>query len=181
MDTNIFGGKNKNGLYTPLTEDEQEVLERLAQAGQYRVVIKDWGFVDRPKVAYGDARLQFVWKMAFSKPEVPMPVHFFELELWTHSGILLLKNKLPVSINGQPLQVAAGLELDMAWDIQLKQIDPAVVKAIKPGSVGLTSRLGNMKMTSEQRQQLQMLRQNEAMLRQLDVQNIQKLAKKATR
>lgn len=179
-DKNIFGGKNPHGLYTPLSEDEQEVLERLALAGQYKIVVVDWGHVDKPNVRFGDARLEFTWNMLFSKPAAPVPVYYFTLELWTHSGIFLLRNKLPCTVNGKPLQVAAGIEVQLAWDIQLQQIDPAVVRAIKPGAHGLTTRLGNMKMTTEQKRQLQALRQGEAAVRQADAAQIANLDKKAS-
>ena len=179
MDSNIFGGKNVNALYTPLSEDEQEVLERLANAGQYKINVVEWGFVEKPQVRYGDARLQFQWKMLFQKPQVLTPVYFFDLELSTHSGIFLLRNRLPITVGGEPVLCGAGVELHLAWDIQLKQIDPAIVRAIKPGAHGLTSRLGNMDMTQHQKQQLHNLRKGEASVRQADVLAMAKLAKKA--
>lgn len=180
QETNVFGGKSRHGLYTPLSEDEQEVLERLAQAGQFKIVIKGWGHVPKPKVKFGDARLQFTWKMLFAKPEPPgVNLHYLDLELWTHSGIFLLANRLTVQMNGQPMVAARGLEYDLAWDIQLKQIDPAVVKMIKPGAHGLTSRLGNTRMTSEQKRQLHELRKGEAKVRQLEAQAVSEAAKKA--
>lgn len=181
QDTNIFGGKNVNALYTPLTEDEQEVLERLAEAGQYKIVIKDWGHVDKPNVKFGDARLQFTWKMLFHKPATPVPVHYFVLELWTHGGIFLLRNKLATEVGGQPVMVAAGVEVDLAWDIQLKQMDPKLVKMIKPGAHGLTTRLGNMALSQHQKQQLVNLRQGEASVRQMNAVEAAKAERKTSR
>jgi hypothetical protein len=32
-ETNPFGGKNKHGMYVPMTDDEMEVLARIAAAG----------------------------------------------------------------------------------------------------------------------------------------------------
>lgn len=169
QNTNVFGGKNPNSLYTPLSEDEQEVLERLALAGQYKVEIVDWGWVAKPQVRFGDARLQLTWQMLFDRPEVPMPVPFFECKLWTHSGILLTSKKMATAgESGQPLSVMAGLAFEMVWDIQIQQISPEVVRAIKPGAKGLTSRLGNMRLTSEARQQLAFLRKQEAAIRSAD-------------
>jgi hypothetical protein len=177
---NIFGGGNVNSLYTPLSEDEQEVLERLALSGQYKIVIKDWGHINKPNVRFGDARLQFTFTMLFDRPAVPMPVYYFDMELWTHSGMFLFSKRMDVAYGGHPIQVAAGVELQLAWDIQLKQIDPKVVRAIKPGAVGLTSRLGNMKLDSHQKQQLHKLRRAEAKIRQDDVTAAVKATKKAS-
>lgn len=179
-DTNIFGGKNANALYTPLSEDEQEVLERLAKAGQYKIKVLEWGHVDNPQVRFGDARLQFAWKMLFSKPSVHVPVYYFDLELWTHSGIFLLRNRLPITTGGQPVLCGTGVELHLAWDIQLREIDPNVVKLIKPGAHGLTSRLGNTRYTTEQKRQLHALRKGEAAVRHMDAVEVEKLAKKAS-
>lgn len=179
-DKNIFGGGNPNALYTPLSEDEQEVLERLALSGQYKIVIKEWGHIEQPKVRFGDARLQFQWTMIFDRPAAPMPVYFFDMELWTHSGMLLFSKRMDVAYGGRPIQVAAGVQLDLSWDIQLKQIDPHLVKALKPGASGLTSRLGNMKLDANQKQQLHNLRQAEAKIRQGDVFAAVKATKKAS-
>jgi len=179
-DTNIFGGKNVNAHYTPLSEDEQEVLERLAKAGQYKVKVVGWGHVDQPQVRFGDARLQFQWKMAFTEPLVHIPVYAFDLELWTHSGIFLLKTTQKITVGGEPVLCGAGVEIHLAWDIQLQQIDPEIVRAIKPGAHGLTSRLGNMKLTQAQKQQLHNLREGEAAVRKMDADEAAKLAKKAS-
>ncbi len=177
--TNLFGGKNPNGLYTPLSEDEQEVLARLAEAGQFKVVIKEWGHVEQPRVRFGDARLQIAIPMAFSKPDIPMAVPYFDLELWTHSGILLVRERLATADpgTGQPLQIVTGMHFDMVWDIQIRQMDPEVVKALKPGAKGLTSRMGNWKMTSEQRSALHNLREQEQRMREREVAVIAKAIK----
>lgn len=178
-DKNLFGGANPNALYTPLSEDEQEVLARLAETNAFKVVVKEWGYVDKPQVRYGDARLQVRFQLNFAKPEkAPIPVHFFELELWTHSGIFLVGEKLPVVQNGNPISVMRGVVLDLVWDIQIRQMDPNVVKALKPGARGLTTRHGNWQMTSLQRRKLAELRENEAKVRALDAATIAKVGAK---
>jgi len=178
---NIFGGKNPNGLYTPLSDDEQEVLERLAASGEFKLIIKDWGFVDQPKIRFGDARLEVSWKMVFDRPQFPMPLPFIHLELWTHGGHFLIAEKLPTTINGTPLQVCQGVAIDMAWDILIRQMDPKLVRAIKTGSVGLTTRIGNQKLDLEQQRALRTLRKHEALLRAADAEEIAKTAKKGSR
>jgi len=179
-DKNIFGGGNPNSLYTPLSEDEQEVLERLALSGQYKINIKNWGHINKPTVRFGDARLQFTWLMLFDRPSAPIPVYFFDMELWTHNGILLQSKRMNVAYGGRPVQVAAGVELQLAWDIQIKQIDPKVVKLLKPGATGLTSRLGNMTLDAHQRKQLHNLRQAEAKIRQEDLLAATKATKRSS-
>ena len=181
QERNIFGGRNPNGLYTPLSEDEQEVLERLAAAGEFRLVIKDWGFVDQPKIRFGDARLEVSWKMVFDRPAVPMPLYYLKLELWTHSGHFLVAEELPTQVGGQPMQVAKGVSLDLAWDIQIRQMDPKLVKAIKTGNVGLTTRIGNQKLDGLQKRALRDLRSNEAAFRLSDAAKVAKGKKPASR
>jgi len=86
--------------------------------------------------------------------------------------------------------VCAGVYLDLAWDIAIQNIDPKVVKAIKPGAKGLTSRLqdkdtheitrtGNMDMDSEKRMLLERARRGEAIARQDSVQQVKKAEHKA--
>jgi hypothetical protein len=180
-DRNIFGGRNPNGLYTPLSDDEQEVLERLAASGEFKLIIKDWGFVDKPKIRFGDARLEVSWNMVFDRPQFPMPLPFLHLELWTHSGHFLIGEKLPMQVNGAPLQVCQGVAIDMAWDILIRQMDPKLVRAIKTGSVGLTTRIGNQNLDLQQQRALRTLRKHEARIRAADAADVAKAGKKAPR
>ena len=175
-ETNLFGGKNPNGQYVPLTEDEQETLERLATDHQFRIVIKDWGFVDQPQVTFGDARIQFRWTMFFDRPEEPMPVEFFDIEVWTHTGRMVYSTRK--TTGPQALMVAAGLYLEMALDIQIKQINPDLVKEIKPGAKGLTTRHGNMQLDSLQRKVLHQLKQSEDYWARVDLAKLARVEKK---
>ena len=43
--TNVFGGKNPHGMYVPMTDEELEVLVRVAEAKEFKLVIKDWGHI----------------------------------------------------------------------------------------------------------------------------------------
>jgi phosphoglycerate-specific signal transduction histidine kinase len=70
-----------------------------------------------------------------------MPVHYFDLELQTRSGITLSKQRMSTEYGGQPILVAQGLSLDMVWDIAIKHIDPKLLKSLMPSVTGLTSRL----------------------------------------
>ncbi len=172
-DTNIFGGGNAKSLYTPMSEVEQEVVARLVEAGDLRVIIVGWGYVDRPRVTFGDMRVSVAFRVTFDRPEAPIPVHYLDLELRTGSGILLFRDRQPTTYGGNPIQVAQGVFLDLAWDIAVRSIDPALVKAVLPGATGLTSRFqdrdtgqmtltGNMKLSANEAAILRHLREGEA-------------------
>lgn len=172
-DKNIFGGGNPNSIYVPMSETEQEVLHRLKDNKDFKVIIKDWGYFENPPVIIGDLRLSFRLQVTFGAPKVWIPVHYFDLELRTQSGILLFKERQNTLIGGQPLMVGEGRYLDLVWDIGIQQIDPKIVKMVKPKEIGLTSRVGNMKLTSDERTVLNQLRENEAKVRDLTHQEAQ--------
>lgn len=159
--SNIFGGKGK-GLYVPMSEIEQEFISRLVESNELHVLIHDWGHVDNPVVSFGDKNLHVAFKMFFDRPNFPMAVHFFDLELKTRSGISLFRQKMNTEYGGNPLMVMQGLELDLVWDIAIKNIDPNLIKQLMPSTTGLTSRLqdkatgeitvfGNMKLDQDAR------------------------------
>jgi len=163
--TNLFGGKNPHGLYVPMSDDEQEAIIRLVEADDIQLVIHGWGHLDKPKFLVGDHRIGVRFRMTFSRPPAPTPVYFFDLELRTRAGMTLVKERLPTLYGGKPVNVCAGMFLDLQWDIALHSMDPQLVKMLKPGALGLTSRRqdkdtglmtasGNMKLNSEQRQAL---------------------------
>ena len=171
--TNLFGGKNPRGLYVPMSEDEQEVVHRLVEAEDLVLIIHGWGHLDRPRFLVGDHRIGVQFRLTFNRPEAPMDVWFFDLELRTRTGITLVKERLPTIYAGKPVQVCAGVYLDMQWDIALHSMDPRLVKLLKPGAMGLTSRRqdkdsgemtaqGNMKLDANQRRALAALEAEQA-------------------
>jgi hypothetical protein len=141
-DKNRFGGIAKSN-YTPMSELEQEAVSRLVDARDLKVAIKGWGVVEKPRVVFGDLRLGIAFRMNFVKPEFPTPVHFFDLELRTRSGILLFAERQSAMYAGNPISVCQGMFLDMVWDIAVMSIDPKIVKAILPGARGLTGHGGS--------------------------------------
>lgn len=190
-DKNLFGGGNKNSLYTPLTEIEQECILRLIEQKELIVNIVEWGYVEAPKAKFGDLRLGLQWQMTFHKPETPMPVHYFDLELKTRSGILLYKERQSTLYGGEPLMVAAGMFIDIVWDIAIVAIDPKIVKQIMPMARGLTSRwldrdtgdltlFGNTRMQEKKKESLVQLRTMERDNRK-DTQDKTKKAEKAAK
>lgn len=172
MEKNEFGGR-KGSAYTPMSEDEQEVISRLVAAGDFKVVVKGWAEISNPRIRFGDLRIALAFRVNFTYPELPRPVHFFDLELRTNSGMLIFKERQPTLYDGKPVQVADGVYLDMVWDIAVMSMDPNLVKAIKPGAIGLTSRwrdrdtgdltlTGNNKMSPDLKQKLIGIRRGEA-------------------
>jgi hypothetical protein len=175
---NAFGGGNKKSLYTPMSEDEQEVLSRLVQAKDLDVFIVGWGFIKGVSASFGDLRLDIPLQINFSAPAVPMPVPYFDLELRTGSGMLLFRERQSALYNNQPLMVGAGTNLSMIWSIAIRAMDPKVVKMYKPGATGLTSRwvdrdtgditfLGNSQFSSSTKTLLQKLRLGEARVKKM--------------
>lgn len=188
MEKNPFGGR-KGSLYTPMSEDEQEVLERLVQARDLDVVIKGWGYIQGIQATVGDLRVSLPLMLSFGGPEIPVPVHYFDLELRTGSGVLLFAERQSAHHFGAPIMVGAGTTLQMVWDIAIKRMDPKLVKALKPGARGLTSRwtdkdtgdltlFGNTRLSSQERSLLKHVRKGEQAARE-DNERLRKKAENA--
>jgi hypothetical protein len=165
---NIFGGGNANSVYRPMSETEQDVIDRLIERDDLRVEVLGWGYVPHPKVKHGDARVQISWNMTFSAPDEPRDVWYFDLELRTQAGVLVFKERQPTIVMGEPLQVQSGLSIDMVWDITVAQMDPNFVKTVLPLVTGLTTRRGNERFTEEQSRVANLLAQNEQALKLVD-------------
>jgi hypothetical protein len=176
QDKNIFGGGNPNSLYIPLSEIEQEVISRLVESDDLEVHLVDWGVVHQPRITFGDLRIQIRMGITFSKPEVPMYVPYFDMELRTHAGQVLYKERQSTVYGGNPIQIAAGVFLDMVWDIALQNLDPKLVRSVIPGATGYTSRLqdkdtkditlvGNMNLNSQEKKLLRHIREGELLAR----------------
>ena len=168
---NLFGG-NPNSLYFPMSETEQEALSRILDKGGLKVLIKAMGplghidgIVDRPRITHGDARVQIPLDIEFSSPDIHIPIYNFELALVREDGRVLFKQTQPALYQGQPTMVGTGVRLEMLWDFTVTQINPELVKEVKPGAVGLTSRVGNTYYDSETDQVLHHLREQEAAIR----------------
>jgi hypothetical protein len=169
---NIFGGGNANSLYTPMSETEQETVSRLIEADDLYIEIVDWGIVHQPRFTLGDARLGCYFTMHFSKPAVPQVNYYFDLELKTRSGILLFRERQPTIVLGKPIQIGAGMFLDLAWDIMIQKMDPALIKALRPNVTGLTSRLDNMKLDAQAQKTLFNMRKAEEAARKIKIHRI---------
>ena len=176
---NAFGGGNANSLYIPLSETEQEVISRLVDNNDMVVEIHNWGYIEKPVIVFGDKNLHIAFKMFFDKPEHPVDVHFFDMELKTRSGISLFRKKTFTEYGGKPLSIMQGVELEMVWDISIRHIDPKVIKLLLPSNTGLTSRLqdsltgeftitGNMRLDKDLTQKAYEIRKRELLLPQIE-------------
>lgn len=174
-DKNAFGGGNAVSLYIPMSETEQEFISRLVEGREFTLIVHGWGFIEAPRVTFGDKNLHVHFKMLFDRPDPPIGVRSFDLELKTRSGISLFRQKMSTEYGGEALLVGAGLEFEMVWDIAIRYIDPKVIKMLMPSTTGFTSRLednashdmtitGNMKLTPDLIRKAHELRQNELLL-----------------
>lgn len=159
-----------------MSETEQEFISRLIESGDLRVKVHGWGFVPNPTVTHGDHQVVIPLTLQFDRPEVPIPVRSFDLELLTGAGVSLFRETQPCEYGGQPLWVGSGTRIDMVWHVAIHAIDPKVIKALMPGVTGLTSRAfdkdtgaltltGNMDLDSSKRKLLDIVRQGEANVR----------------
>lgn len=173
---NAFGGKNPNSLYVPMSETEQEFVNRLIDSGDLQVKVHGWGIVPNPTVKLGDLQVVIPLTLKFDRPEVPISLHYFDLELLTGSGISLYREKQSCEYDGKPLSVGSGTVIQMVWHIGIRAMDPKLVKMLMPGTVGLTSRrfdrdtgaltlTGNMDLDAEKKRLLEIVTQGEANVR----------------
>jgi hypothetical protein len=160
--SNALGGANNHSLYVPMSDIEQEVIARLSEAGELLVVLHGFLTIQNPPVTYGDKNLHVHLKADFKVLEKPAEVSFFDMELKTQTGICLFRQTMPTTYDNKPIMVGPEVVLEMIWDIAINNINPELVKQIKPGAIGLTSRLqdkdtgdftlyGNMKLNTHQK------------------------------
>lgn len=180
-DKNPLGGGNPNSLYVPMSETEQEVIDRLIQSDDLLIEVHGWGTVYQPRVTLGDLRLTCTFRLDFDRPEPPgVSVFWFDLELKTRAGLSLFgPDRLPTVYDNKPIQVAAGMYYDLAWDIAIQKIDPKIVKMLKPAAIGFTSAEGNRNLNPRLKKLYQHVRAGEAKVRQFDQQQAAKAVRRS--
>ena len=182
-DTNAFGGKNPHGQYVPMTDVEMEVLQRLAQEGEFSVVVKGWdpiqNFVLVPHAAiamvsperpvaphslmcFGDKRISFCFSLVFAEQR---SLWYFDIEVWA-KGICFRSQRMQAQVGGRPLFVPQGGLYTRILDIAIEMIDPEVIKTIKPAAVGLTTRHGNMHLDTHHQRLLRLTQEGERSVRE---------------
>ena len=170
-DKNPFGGK-AGSLYVPLTDIEREVLERMVSSSALQVSVVGWQDGIQPKIRFGDMRFEIKFRINFDKPVVPQPLYYLDLELKTQSGFLVYKDRQATMYQGKPIEVAAGMYLDLVWDIAIEKLQPELIKMFKPKSTGLTSRRGNMQLSEEQQRLLEELDSRNKIVKDLNQESL---------
>ena len=190
--TNIFGGGNKNSLYIPISDDEQEVIHRLLAANDLQIEIEGWGIVNSFRARVGDLNVAFEFQITIPMPEEAVEVFYLDLKLATRSGLLLKAERMAiVQMDGKGILMGGNNTVHLEWAMSLAGIDPTIVKLLKPGAIGLTSRRldkdtgefskkGNMKLTKEQIAAMQLLQSGQDNVNQM-VQKELKLAAERTK
>ena len=189
MSQNVFGGKNANSIYVPMTEIEQEALSRMIETGDLQVNLVGWGVINKPKITFGDARIQITSTITFNRPETPMDVYYFDMELVTGSGQVIYKDRKATMYDNKPIAIQTGTTLTLIWDIMVKALDKKFVRQWVPSAIGITSRLmdrdtgaltltGNMRVRPQELALLQKLARGERQSRQLAHEKLVQAVKK---
>lgn len=161
---NPLGGANPHGLYVPITPDEQDGIERAKERG---VVVKVSGLGVFPSthVTIGDHRVSVGFTVSVKEPR---SLTQFSHSVETEDGIVLAAETISCIQMGQPMRLLPGEEVEMEIHISVARIDPKVLRQLRPGVTGLTSRrvdrdtgefsfAGNMQLTDDQRKLLTLL------------------------
>jgi len=128
---------NRYSNYVPLTETEQDVIQRMIEGQDIYVEVVDWGFHESPKLIAGDKRIQVRFPMEFVKPVgVTIPVYYFKLRLKGRSGRILATTVESTVYNNQPLMITAGMVIDLVWDLALDKVSPELQQMVLPGIRG---------------------------------------------
>ena len=175
-----------------MSDIEQEFIARLVEQGEILIELHGWGTV-QPLVTFGDKVIHAHIKILFDTAPPPpgKPVHFFDMELRTQSGICLYRQKMPTSYGNTPITISNEVELEMVWDISLKYIDPKLIKLLMPSVTGFTTRLedkdthditvtGNMKLNQSQVKSAHNLFQSEKNIKVYDDNKLKEAIKKST-
>lgn len=142
----------RNVNYTPLTNDEQDVLSRLIDEGRELYVevraldcsgedkrIVSEGFHPEPEITWGDKRIQVQFPLEFTRPSVLTPIHALHLQLKMRDESVLVDDIQPArGPNGNAIRIMEGTTLDLIWDVMIDRIPDRFQKRIRPGLTGKT-------------------------------------------
>lgn len=170
-DKNKFGGV-AGSLYTPMSECEQEVLDRIIHSGEVRLLLafncKNIQYkldeIERPTIKHGDARVRVDIDAIMTGPMVAMSAYSLELSLLYKDRTLFKETQSLVYEEGA-FMIGKGVHLLMSWDIQIRKMSSELVKEVKTGAVGLTTRDGNTNYDHDTNHELRKLRERESLVR----------------
>ena len=108
--------------------------------------------------------------MNFSAPAVPQPNWYFDCEVWAYDR-LMFKHRMPTETGGKPVQIVAGQIMALALDIAIDKINREFVKMIKPKTVVLTTRHGNMHLDVATQRLLHQTQEGERRVREMNRQD----------
>lgn len=125
--------------YNPMTDNEQEALQRMIEGQDVYVEVVGWGFYPTPTLTVGDKRLQVRFPMEFTRPlDISIPVRSLTLRLKNRQGQLIFSDTKPTLHQNQPMLVTAGLRIDLIWDIAVDKVSPEFQRTLLPGYKGTT-------------------------------------------
>lgn len=125
--------KHQHGHYVPLSEKEQDVVQRMLENEDLYVQIVDWGYHPAPTITAGDKRVQIRFPMEFNRPVgLEIPVRHFRLRLKMRNGRTVAETIESTVYNNQPLYITAGMRIDLVWDLALDSISEDVQDMIIP-------------------------------------------------
>lgn len=165
QDQNLFGGGNPNGLYVPLTPDEQDAIQRASELG-VQVRITELGIFPAHTVTIGDHRVTVQFRVLSPTGAVLEKMNH---QVETTTGIVLVRDQISCIQNGSPLMILAGEPLEMELHISISHISPEFLRRLRPAHTGQSTRRvdthtgeftqeGNMRnLTDQQRKLLQTL------------------------
>ena len=145
----LFGEGSEHGGYVPTSETEQELLQRMVDAKDF-VVETPFGLDREPQVTFGDKRVRVTFTVPLARG-IFIPITVLHVRLTTQAGELLFESDMPAMYGNEPMVLSEGMEFDL--HISLESIDPKFVKS-KMGTLGLTSRVGNMDLDDQKRKAL---------------------------
>lgn len=139
-ETNPLGGKNPNGLYVPLSEDELEASYRAAERGIV-VKVEGWGSYPAEKFHVGEHRVGVEFALRCPEDRVlGMTTENLRLQVETTDGIPLFSCATSAELHGRPVHLLPEQEFGLTLEIEVHHCNPEVVKTLKSGATGLTSR-----------------------------------------
>lgn len=123
--------------YKPLSEREEDAINRMTEREDLMVEIEGWGYHVNPDISVGDKRIQIKLNMEFTRPKgIEANVKQFHLKLKMRDGRVLAESIESTIQNYQPLKVTAGRQVGMVWDLAIDEVPDDVIGTVIPETRG---------------------------------------------